>query len=218
MPERFALMRHDVDRRAGNALNTSRIEWELGIRATYYFRMNRNVFKPELIKDIEDMKHEVGYHYEVFGKANGDHKKAIGLFEHELSDFRQVCNVRTICMHGNPLSKFGELDLWKSYDFRDFGIIGEAYLSTGKEIAYFSDTGRSWNSKNNLRDFMPGSGVESIARNTDDMIRLISSKRINRLYILTHPERWGNGINWGFNYLIDLTLNTGKKIVVAMRE
>jgi len=211
-------MRHDVDRRPGNALNTARIEREFGIRATYYFRMNRNVFRPELIKDIEDLKHEVGYHYEVLGKAKGDHNKAIRLFEDELSKFRKVCGVKTICMHGNPLSKFGDLDLWKAYDFRDFGIIGEAYLSAGKDVAYFSDTGRSWNSRNNMRDFMPGRGVESAASNTDDMVRFINSKSTNRLYILTHPERWGNGIDWSYNYLMDLAMNTGKKMLRAVRN
>jgi len=46
---------------------------------------------------------------------------------------------------------------------------------------------------------------------------LINSKRINKLYILTHPERWGNGMNWGFNYMMDFTLNTGKKMLLAVR-
>lgn len=217
LPESFAIMRHDIDRRAGNARNTARIEKEFGIRATYYFRMNDSVFRPELIKEILDMGHEVGYHYEVLGKAKGDSKKAIELFKQELNEFRKVCDVKTICMHGNPLSKYGDLDLWKAYDFRDLGIIGEAYLSTGKDLAYFSDTGRSWNSKNNMRDFMPGKGVESEARNTDDMIGLINTKRIKRFYILTHPERWGNGMDWSLNYMMDFTLNTGKKMLLAVR-
>ncbi len=60
LPSRFALMRHDIDRKPGNALSTARIERELGIRATYYFRMNGRVFKPEIMREIEDMGHEVG--------------------------------------------------------------------------------------------------------------------------------------------------------------
>lgn len=217
LPERFAMMRHDIDRRPENARNTARIEKEFGIRATYYFRMNGNVFRPELINEIQDMGHEVGYHYEVLGKAKGDHRKAIGLFEEELSEFRKICDVKTICMHGNPLSKYDDRELWKAYDFRDFGIIGEAYLSAGKDVDYFSDTGRSWNSKNNMRDFMPGRGMQSSASRTDDMIGLICSKRINRLYILTHPERWGNGVDWGVNYSQDLIFNIGKKILIGVR-
>ncbi len=145
-PERFAIMRHDIDRKPGNALNTARIERELGIRAMYYFRMNGNVFRPEIMREIEGMGHEVGYHYEVLGKSKGDREKAIGIFRRELKEFRNVCDVRTICMHGNPLSKYDDRELWKAYDFRDFGITGEAYLSAGRDLNYFSDTGRSWNS------------------------------------------------------------------------
>ena len=217
LPLSFAIIRHDIDRRAGNARNTARIEQESGIRATYYFRMNNSVFRPELIKEIEGMGHEVGYHYEVLGKSKGDKRKAIGLFGKELSEFRTICDVKTICMHGNPLSKYDDRELWKAYDFRDFGVLGEAYLSAGKDVDYFSDTGRCWNSKNNMRDLMPGRGVQSLASKTDDMIGLINSKRINKLYILTHPERWGNGMNWGFNYMMDFTLNTGKKMLLAVR-
>ncbi|MCZ7381937.1 MAG: hypothetical protein O8C64_10290 [Candidatus Methanoperedens sp.] len=71
LPPRFAMMRHDIDRKPGNALFTARIEAESGIRATYYFRRYGSAFRPDIMKEIEGMGHEVGYHYEVFGKAKG---------------------------------------------------------------------------------------------------------------------------------------------------
>ncbi len=71
LPLRFAMMRHDIDRKPMRVLNTARVERELGIRATYYFRMNGTVFRPGIMREIEGMGHEVGYHYEVLGKANG---------------------------------------------------------------------------------------------------------------------------------------------------
>ena len=37
---------------------------------------------------IHDLGHEIGYHYEVLSKANGDYEKAMKLFEQELSEFR----------------------------------------------------------------------------------------------------------------------------------
>jgi len=46
LPPRFVMMRHDIDRKPGSALNTAGIEQEFGIRATYYFRMNSSVFRP----------------------------------------------------------------------------------------------------------------------------------------------------------------------------
>ncbi len=218
LPERFVIMRHDIDRKPKNALNIAKIEQEFRIKATYYFRVNSNVFRPGIIQEIEDMGHEVGYHYEVLGKAKGNYHKAMELFEYELSELRKICNIKTICMHGDPLSKYDNRDLWKVYDFRDSGIIGEAYLSAGKDVNYFSDTGRSWNSKNNMRDFMPDKKEKRIVDTTDDMIGLIKSNIINKLYILTHPERWASkNMEWGFNYMIDFAFNAGKKVLVVVK-
>lgn len=55
LPPRFAIMRHDIDRKPMSALNNARVERELGIRATYYFRMNGTVFRPGIMREIEGM-------------------------------------------------------------------------------------------------------------------------------------------------------------------
>lgn len=122
-------------------------------------------------------------------------------------------------MHGAVLSKYDNRDLWKSYDFRDFGILGEAYLSVGENLNYFTDTGRSWNSKSNLRDFIPGKSEQVFANTTDDLIRLAESDEINNFYISLHPDRWkSNIINWSFFWLEDLILNSGKRVLMAVRQ
>ena len=41
------------------------IERELGIFGTYYFRSTKEVFKAEIMQEIEKMGHEVGYHFEA---------------------------------------------------------------------------------------------------------------------------------------------------------
>lgn len=217
--DHFVLMRHDVDRMPGNALQTAKIEHDLGIKATYYFRSIKSTFCPEIMKQIEDMDHEIGYHYEVLSEASGDPEKAIGLFQSYLDNFRKICNVRTICMHGRPLSKYDNRDLWKYYDFRNFEVIGEAYLSVDKELNYFSDTGRSWGSKSNLRDFIPGKTQHLYADTTDDLVKLIESEQINKFYILTHPERWSSCLaEWTLYYSMDLTVNFGKKVLRVIRK
>jgi len=219
LPEKFVLMRHDVDKQAKNALKTASIEEEYGIKATYYFRTHKNAFVPDIIQEIEKMGHEVGYHYEVLSTAKGDYEKAIKLFEDDVRKFREICNIKTVCMHGAVLSKYDNRDLWKSYNLRDFGIFGEAYLSVGENLNYFTDTGRGWNSKNNLRDFIPGKIEQVFAETTDDLIRLIESCEINNFYISLHPDRWkSNFINWSLFWLYDLALNSGKKVVMAIRQ
>ena len=95
--DRFILMRHDVDRMPGHALETARIEHELAIRATYYFRSTRSVFRPDIMRQIRDMGHEIGYHYETLSEANGDPDKAIELFQSHLDAFMTVCDIRMRC-------------------------------------------------------------------------------------------------------------------------
>ena len=51
--DKFIIMRHDVDDGADlpYTLAMARKEADLGISATYYFRVNEDVFKPEIIRD-----------------------------------------------------------------------------------------------------------------------------------------------------------------------
>jgi hypothetical protein len=214
-----AIVRHDIDRKVSNALSMAELEHSLGIRSTYYFRYPYT-FQPKIIRTIRDMGHEIGYHYETLGKANGDRKTAIALFESELTSLRTIAEIRTICVHGSPLSKYDSRDLWKTYDFRMFGILGEAFLSV-KGTTYFSDTGRDWSGKNSLRDTMsdgagrrPPSSVET----TDELIASIRSGNNGPLYLTIHPERWAlNYSEWIFWMIADCAMNTGKKIIRLIR-
>jgi len=57
-------------------------------------------------------------------------------------------------MHGSPLSPYDNRDLWKKYDYRELGILGEPYmdLDFGK-VGYLTDTGRRWDGeKVSVRD------------------------------------------------------------------
>jgi peptidoglycan/xylan/chitin deacetylase (PgdA/CDA1 family) len=213
--DKFIIMRHDIDRFPGNALKTASIEHELGIKATYYFRSNKGEFHKNVIKQIKEMGHEIGYHYEVLSETNGDPEKAIELFRSNLKKLREICDVKTICMHGRPLSSFDNRDLWKIYNYKDYGIIGEAYLSVGDELNYFSDTGRCWGLKDNMRDYIPGNEQQIDIDSTGNLIKLIESKELNNLYILTHPERWSSDIfSWGAYYSMDRAVNLGKNILI----
>ena len=58
------ILRHDVDRLPGNSLKTALLENELGIRATYFFRIVKASYDEDIIRQIAGMGHEVGYHYE----------------------------------------------------------------------------------------------------------------------------------------------------------
>ena len=216
---RTVVLRHDVDRKPENALRMAELEHALGVTSTYYFR-RPHTFIPEIIEQVLSLGHEVGYHYEVLAKAKGDYEEAIALFARELEEFRSLCDVRTICMHGSPLSRYDNRDLWKRYDFGDFGIAGEAYLSmAGKDLRYLTDTGRNWGGKYSVRDAMPGvEPVPPSVATTDDLARWIGSARVEGLYLTVHPERWAvSEGEWATGYMMDLVMNAGKAVLVAMR-
>lgn len=204
--QKRVIIRHDVDRKIQNALKMAELEHTLNIRSTYYFRYP-STFKPEIIAAIHTMGHEVGYHYETLCKTHGDYQKAIVLFKKELAAFREIpgcdSSITTICMHGSPLSRYDNRDLWKRYEFKDFEILGEAYISmAGKGLKYLTDTGRTWAEKHSLRDSMPGNGeiadeeedgvniIEVPVETTDDLTLLIKSSGVEKLYLAVHPERW----------------------------
>lgn len=213
----FAIIRHDVDRKPFNALKMAELENELGIRSTYYFRYPYT-FKLELIKRVINLGHEIGYHYEVLSKANGNCDKAIILFNYELAKFREICDLRTICMHGRPLSRYDNRALWDIYDFKNFGILGEAYLSVENDIVYLSDTGREWSGKNSLRDSIPGHTNRSNISSTSELIEYIERGEASKIYVLSHPERWASSrIEWLQSYAQDITFNIGKRVLGAMR-
>ena len=81
LPEKFILLRHDVDLKAENSLATAQIEARLGIVASYYFRVVPQSNKPDIIKAIAELGHEIGYHYEDMGLYNGNESFAIEHFE-----------------------------------------------------------------------------------------------------------------------------------------
>ncbi|WP_456365952.1 hypothetical protein [Thermococcus sp.] len=219
-PEKhFVILRHDVDRSPKNALKMAELEAEMDVRSTYYFRYPYT-FRRETVEKIAGLGHEVGYHYEVLSKARGDPEKAIQMFKKELEEFRKIVNVKTICMHGSPLSKYDNLELWWHYDFREFGILGEAYLSINDpEICYITDTGRNWGNRHNIRDKFIWKSINKPVKDTDNLIHILSEMKPEKLYLTVHPERWGySSVSWVAGYVRDFVFNLGKQVLRSVRE
>ncbi|MBA7530624.1 hypothetical protein ES705_22833 [subsurface metagenome] len=79
---------------------------------------------------------------------------AIESFQKNLETLRKIAPVKTICMHGSPLSKWDNRNLWEKYDYKAFGIIGEPYYDVDySKVLYITDTGRKWNNQSvSVRD------------------------------------------------------------------
>ena len=214
---KYLVLRHDVDRALGRALRMAQLEHQLGVHSTYYFRTTRAVFNPTVIARIADLGHEIGYHYEVLDKTKGDIEAAGALFAKELAEFRRLADVKTAAMHGNPLTRWDNRDLWKRYSFQDFNLLGEAYLSF-HDIVYLSDTGRTWSPRNKVKDWMPsadgGRMLQPDLNSTDDLMRWLGERDPRSVYLTVHPERWHDKlVGWCVSAAVDLLVNGGKHLL-----
>ena len=218
------LFRHDVDLLSENSLKFAKIQAEMGIKGTYYFRIVPESFNEKIIKEIYELGHEIGYHYEDLGATaqrrkgsmadrlrdlgteglrdniNGtydrmtkrlqDHRRlekelvdiAIESFSENLEKLRKIAPVKTICMHGSPMSRWDSRLLWKYYDYHDFGIVGEPYFDIDfDEVLYLTDTGRRWDGE--------AVSVRDRAQAHDSRCREVIIIRIGRLSRLSTGKR-----------------------------
>lgn len=225
-PARLVVLRHDVDLCAPRSREIAEIEAKEGARATYYFRVIPESNQPDVIRRIAQLGHEVGYHYEDMSIADGDAEQAIRYFEDWLTYFRQFYPVRTICMHGAPTSQYDSKDLWKTYNYRDYGIIGEPYFDVDfADMFYLTDTGRCWDGyKVSVRDKIPEwqerwTEQGLVFHSTEDILRAIEEGRLpERLMITTHPQRWTNRYGaWCKELVLQDIKNIVKRILVKLK-
>lgn len=217
LPNRFIILRHDVDLKPERSVAVAKLESEFGIKSTYYFRITREVYRPQLIKEIADLGHEIGYHYEVVDKAKGDYTRAIKIFEHELNLLRGICKIETICMHGRSWTPWNNRLIWNYYDFKKFGIRGEVYLSINYiDIAYFSDTARTWSNKYKIKDLVSTTTtLKTQIKTTDELIAIIKNNVFDKIMILMHPDVWSsNLIQWFRDLTIQSIKNLGKNFLI----
>lgn len=220
------ILRHDVEKHYENSLRFAQIQNNLGIKGTYYFRFLSKFFNPNIVKQIAALGHEIGYHYDDLTQCKGDYKKAISRFENNLSMLRKIASVNTICMDGSPLSKFDNKDIWKKYNYHDYGIIGEPYFDLDfNKIFYLTDTGRCWDGwKTSVRDKVPQQEMwvkqGLVFHSTNDIIKAANDNRLpNQIMMTFHPQRWTNGeLPWLKELFFQGAKNHVKKILIKTKN
>lgn len=215
--ENMIILRHDVDKKPEKSLIKAKLEAEYNIQSTYYFRIVKKSYNKDIISEIAKLGHEIGYHYENLAEANGHYNLAIRNFEENLSKLRKFYPVKTICMHGSPLSKWDNKKLWEKYNYKDFGIIVESYLDIDfNEIFYLTDTGRSWNNKSaSIRDKVQSNFTNNY-NSTEEIIEAIKNGSMpNKIMINTHPQRWSNNIiEWNIELISQTAKNVIKRLII----
>ena len=224
---KIVVLRHDVDLRADRSLDFAKLENSLGMRATYYFRVIPQSNKPHIISEIVELGHEIGYHYEDMSICDGNIDNALHHFEEHLEYFRQFYDVKTICMHGAPTSRYDGRDLWKKYDYHNYGIICEPYFDIDYSTTfYLTDTGRCWDGyKVSVRDKIPVYQDLWIAQGlvyhcTADIIQAIEHDTLpHSLIITSHPQRWTNNpLGWIKELVMQKAKNIVKQAIIKKQK
>lgn len=217
--KRSIVLRHDVDRSPYHSLRFAKIQKEMSIKASYYFRVASESWNERVILEIANLGHEVGYHYETMDTANGDVDLAWDQFRFHLDELRKLVDVKTICMHGSPRSKFDNKDIWKKYDYRTLGILGEPYYDINfYKVLYLTDTGRRWDGwKTSVRDKVPQQEEwinQGLAfHSTDDVVNAVMGGRFPAQVMFTfHPQRWhSKAVPWAKELLFQTFKNQVKQ-------
>ena len=220
-------LRHDVDLLPENSLRIAQLEAKAGFHGIYYFRAVPESWDEKIIRQISDLDHEIGYHYESLTTCSGNIDAAYADFCQNLEALRRIVSVKSICMHGSPRSPWDSKDIWKRYDYHALGIESEPYLDTDfSKTYYLTDTGRRWDGyKVSVRDKIPqyqdiwaAQGLSF--HSTDNVIMGLRERRIPKdLMITIHPQRWNPfGLSWCKEYFLQNAKNIVKRILVTTRQ
>lgn len=214
--EKVLILRHDVDKKPQNSLKTAQLQSQLGVKGTYYFRAVPESFDVKIIQQISALGHEIGYHYEDLTICKGDYEKSIQHFEHWLEKLRKYYPVKTVCMHGSPMSKWDNRKLWEKYNYKDYEIVAEPYFDIDfDQVFYITDTGRKWDGdKVSVRDKVRSKFNLSF-HSTDDLITAFKAGNMPKQIMQNiHPQRWtNNGAEWMQELIMQRIKNSVKKAI-----
>ena len=181
-------------------------------------KAKRQKFRSNLISDLQDRKTARLQDYERLEKELAD--IAIVCFSQNLNKLRELALVKTICMHGSPMSRWDSRILWKYYNYRDFGIIGEPYFDIDFEkVLYLTDTGRKWNGeKSSVRDKVFQENFIELKRKLKISDNILDAATANELplqmMITVHPQRWSdNPFSWMSEYASQTLKNCIKQLM-----
>lgn len=218
--DKFVVLRHDVDKMLKRAKLLAEVECEMGVKSSYYFRERFIVDGVDDIKYIASLGHEVGYHYEDLVTEKGNVERAYARFVRNIDILREFVDIKTITMHGSPMSSIDSKRMWDVYDYKKLGLIGEPQIDIDwGDMFYITDTGRCWNGVSR-RDRVEICRKEWnkrgwVYRRTDDLIRGVDNGSFPKeVMMTTHPQRWTDDRrNWLKELIVQRVKNSVKKVL-----
>jgi hypothetical protein len=197
------ILRFDVERNLAHHLKIAQYLHNINVKCTMYFHTRKETFDPAIIKEIQSLGHEIGYHHECLDRCQGNFEEAKALFIKEVNLFKAIdIDLMTVCSHGElGLPKKGYKANYELFNFfphllEECGLKGEVYLNINKNWVpnYVSDTFKGY------------------AQFFNQIEKFKNEPKL--LQILVHPHRWNkNFISVMFQVLQDFMQALQNKII-----
>lgn len=212
--KKYLVLKHDVETKVENALKMAEIENKYGHKGSYYVQayLLKNSKNIDMLKKIQDMGHEVSYHYDVMDSCKGDIAAADAEFSKNLKLFNDNgFTIKTVCQHGNPVVErvgyTSNRDFFRNNEIKQkypniFDIMVDFKQGYNTDYTYFSDAGRKFKL---IFDPVNNDIVNSNDKNIpfDTLNELIPYLEKDNCIISTHPHRW---VKSGFKYIVKTSI------------
>lgn len=194
LPHLALINRVDIDVSVRKAERLQEIYARIGIPATFFVRLHAREYNPfdfenyRILKAIRDDGHEIGYHSEVIDQGAIWDEDPLACLERDMAVLRMMLNtdVVGVASHGG-MTGLNNLDFWRERHARDFGLLYEAYESSGAfdlfhHSLYVTDS--EWTQWKAYRN---GTRLEGDRRTPVEHARV---EKPPLLYMLVHPETY----------------------------
>ncbi len=201
----YLVLKHDVETNVGNALKMAEIEHTYGHSCSYYVQayLLEDAKNVAMLQKMQDMGHEISYHYDVMDSTGGDIPAAIAEFEKNCKLFAQKgFSLVTLCQHGNPVVErkgyHSNRDFFRNPQVKGLFPQMTDIMVDFKEMAcgttdylYFSDAGRKFKLIFDpiTNDITPSDDKNTPFDTLDALLAFVKEKGANAI-ISTHPHRW----------------------------
>lgn len=175
LPNRFAILRHDIDMSPRQALALAEIEASLGIRATYTILLTGEFYSPferktrDMLRHIVDLGHDLGLHFDAAWHGIATEEKLNDAITWELEVLNNLLSlddkhrVRMFSFHNTT-------SFTMACKASHYAGLRNAYAEVLQtKVGYTSDSNGYW-----------------IHRTWDQLLR----EGHDRIQVLTHPEWW----------------------------
>jgi hypothetical protein len=198
----FLVLKHDVETDVPKAFQLAKIEHRYGHKGSYYVQayLLRNKRNISLLQQMQNMGHEISYHYDVMDACKGNLDQAITEFEENRKSFEESgFPIHTVCQHGNPIVE--RIGYTSNRDFfrsnrvqRLYPFISDIKVDfpqkNSADYSYYSDAGRQFkrvfDPLNN--DIADSSDKDTVFR---DLSGILTAIRCGGSHIVSiHPHRW----------------------------